>query len=165
MKKISDVLFYVSFGYVFALGVAGLYQLIKNKSLKKVDMRLYLLLGAYLLVVVIYFLFEVMKINYSPYIEEKLYASYPSSHVFIGCSFYLLNSYTALKMLKSDKSWVNYLTYILTAVVCALLVFSRSLSLRHWLTDIIASLILVGFIYTLYIHFNHRYIKEEVVSE
>ena len=161
MKKISDIFFYISFGYVAILAGIGLYQLIKNKSLKAVDKRLWLLLAGYVVVVIFYFIFELVKVNYSPDVSEGIKASYPSSHVFIGCSFYLLNTYVCLKLLNSEKKWINYLAFGATLVICVLLTFSRALSAKHWLTDIIASVLLVISIYFAFVHFYHYFFSKE----
>lgn len=172
MGKFSDILFYVSFGYVLILLVFGLIELIKKKSFKKLNMNYYVALGAYILVAILYVVFEVVKVNYSPdSLADKLKPSYPSSHVFIGCMFYLINTYTAMKLLKPEKDWIKPLVYFATIVICLLLVFTRSLSAKHWLSDIIASIILVSAVYTLFIASSSKLvpeapkeIKEEIVE-
>ena len=159
--KISDLFLYLSFAFTLVMGVIGVIQWIKNKSLLKVDKRLFILLGGYVALVAIYFIFEVMKLNYSPDLSKGLKASYPSTHVFIGSSLFLMNSYVSLKLLNSEKKWLSYLIYASTLLICLLIVFSRSMALKHWLTDIIGSILLTGFIYFLFIHVNHALIKEE----
>ena len=61
-------------------GVLGAVQLVKRRSLFKVDFDI-LLLGAYYVVVILgYLLFEMVPINYRPIlIDGNLEASYPSS--------------------------------------------------------------------------------------
>lgn len=156
MKTISDVILYIAIGYSAILAIFGVIHLIKVKSLKKVDPRYYLLAGGYLFIVLLYFFFEIVKVNYSPEsYGNNLKASYPSSHVFIGSSLLLLNSYTAIKLLKPEKKWLVYLIYASTILICLLLVFTRLLSLKHWLTDIIASVILTSFVLNLFIYLSH----------
>lgn len=172
MGKLSDIIFYVSFGYVLIILVFGLIELIKKKSFKKLNMNYYVALGAYILVAILYVVFEIVKVNYSPdSLADKLKPSYPSSHVFIGCMFYLISTYTAMKLLKPEKDWIKPLVYFATIVICLLLVFTRSLSAKHWLSDIIASIILVSVVYTLFIASSSKLapevkkeIKEEVVE-
>ena len=135
-------------------------------------MNYYVALCAYILVAFLYVVFEIVKVNYSPdSLADKLKPSYPSSHVFIGCMFYLISTYTAMKLLKPEKDWIKPLVYFATIVICLLLVFTRSLSAKHWLSDIIASIILVSAVYTLFIASSSKLapevkkeIKEEVVE-
>ena len=165
-KTISDVLLYLAIGYSAVLGVCGIIQLIKTKSFKKVNKDFYILLGGYVSIVIIYLIFEIAKVNYSPDSTlEELKASYPSSHVFIGCSLYLLNTFTAVKLLNPEKKWTVYLIYVSTALMCVLSVFSRLLTIKHWLTDIIASVILVASVCTLYLYAYKRLHTEEEIKE
>ena len=162
-KLISDIIFYLALGYSVILGVCGIIQLIKEKSFKKVNKRFYILLGAYVFVVLMYLFFEIVKVNYSPYsYEGHLKASYPSSHVYIGISFLFLNSYTAIKLLNPEKKWLGQLTYAATGLIGLLLVFTRSLSLQHWLSDIIASIILFIATYLLFIYLSHRLVPNKL---
>ena len=167
MQKMSSIILYVSFGYSGILAIAGIVDLIRKKSLKTVDKRFYLLLGGYIVIVLLYLFFELVKVNYSPdSYANHLKASYPSSHVFIGCSLLLLNSYTAIKLLNPEKKWLSYLIYGASILICLLLTFTRALSLKHWLTDIIASIILVIAVFTSFIYISHRLvISKEETSE
>ena len=161
MAKISDVLLYLSFAYTLVLLVFAIIELIKVKSLKKLNRRYYLLLGGLVVMVFFYLLFEIVKVNYSPDSPVgHLKASYPSSHVFLGCMIFLLNSYTATKLLKPEKEWLPILIYMATVVICGLMVFTRTLSTKHWLTDIFASIILVSFLYTLFIYVSRLLVPE-----
>lgn len=157
MSKFSDIILYLSFGYVAILFIFALIELIKNKSFKKLNLNYYILLGGYISVVIIYLIFEVVKVNYSPASTiGELKASYPSSHVFIGAMFYLLNTYTAMKLLNPEKEWIKPVVFIASGVICLLLVFTRAMSAKHWLTDIIASIILVLALYTLFIAISRK---------
>ena len=165
-KTISDVLLYLAIAYSAILALCGLISLIKNKSFKKVNKDFYILLGGYVSIVIIYLIFEIAKVNYSPdSTVEELKASYPSSHVFIGCSLYLLNTFTAVKLLNPEKKWTVYLIYVSTALMCVLSVFTRLLTIKHWLTDIIASVILVASLFTLYLYAYKRLHSEEEIKE
>ena len=157
MSKFSDIILYLSFGYVAILFIFALIELIENKSFKKLNLNYYILLGGYISVVIVYFIFEVVKVNYSPASTiGELKASYPSSHVFIGAMFYLLNTYTAMKLLNPEKEWIKPVVFIASGVICLLLVFTRAMSAKHWLTDIIASIILVLALYTLFIAISRK---------
>ena len=169
MRLISDIILYVGIGYSGLILVFGVIQLIRLKSLKLLNRRYFLLLGAYALIAFVFLFFEVVKVNFSPGSSaNNLKASYPSTHVFIGCSLFLINSYTAIKLLNPEKKWFIDLIYVSTGLICLLLVFTRMLSLKHWLTDIIGAILLVSAVYTLYIYISHRTLptqKEEVSEE
>ena len=157
MSKMSDIILYLSFAYILGLFIFAVIELIKNKSFKKLNMNYYLVLGGYVLTVIFYFVFEIVKVNYSPISPiDNLKPSYPSSHVLLGCMFYLLNTFTAMKLLKPEKEWIKPLVFVATGVICLLLIFTRALSSKHWLTDIIASIILVSSLYTLFIGVHHK---------
>lgn len=166
MNTFSNVFLYISFAYVAVLLVVAIINLVKVKSLKKLDKRFYLLLGGYVVLAIFYLIFEVCKINYAPNsTPNALKASYPSTHVFIGCLIFLLNSYTAVKLLKPEKEWIPFVIYAGTGVICVLMIFTRSLSLHHWLTDIIASIILIPAIYAAFLYVSHKILPEKELKE
>lgn len=157
MGKISDIILYLSFGYILILFIFALVELIKKRSFKKLNINYYVVLGGYVATVIVYLIFEICKVNYSPNsVIGELKASYPSSHIFIGSMFFLLNTYTAMKLLSPEKEWIRPLVYFSTGIICLLLVFTRALSAKHWLTDVIASIILVCFLYTLFIGVSRK---------
>ena len=170
MGKISDIILYLSFGYILVLFIFAVVELIKKKSFKKLNRNYYVVLGGYIATVVLYLIFEICKVNYSPdSVVGELKASYPSSHIFIGCMFFLLNTYTAMKLLDPEKEWIKPVVYFSTVVICLLEVFTRAMSAKHWLTDIIGSIILVSTLYTLFIGVSHKLVpispKKEEVEE
>ena len=77
---ITDWLGLVPIAFAFGFAILGLVQWIKRKSLRKVDYSLFVLGGFYIVVFLIYLLFEFVVINYRPVlINNYLEASYPSS--------------------------------------------------------------------------------------
>lgn len=166
MRTVSSILLYVSFGYVGILVAVAIIQLIKYKSIKKINPIFYFLAGAYVLVVILYGFFELVHINYSPESTfENLKASYPSSHVFIGGSFFLLNSYVLLKFLWVKDGLFKTLIHLSTVILTCLLVLTRLLAVKHWLSDIIASVILTLAVYFLFIGLCRWLIPTEVKDE
>lgn len=165
MKIISDIVLYLSF--VFVAGFVGftIYQAIKLKSLKKVDRRYYILLGTYVLVVILYFAFEVMRINYSPLVEDKLKPSYPSTHVFVAVVFYICSTLTAIDMIPIEKRYLRIIAIVLIVFLVLLMGFVRFLSGRHWLSDIIAGYLLAGFVTSLYAVVYGEFFKGEKKEE
>lgn len=141
--KITEVTGILSLaaGGIFAL--FGLYQLIKRRSLFKVDTEILTLGGLYILIGGIYVIFEKVIINFRPIImsgESTPEASFPSSHtvlavVVAGSIFMLLSKYIKKKTL----------LYVLKAICAALIVITvtgRLFSGVHWLTDILGGVIL-----------------------
>ncbi len=150
-KTLSDVLMYASFVFVFGYMVAFVVQWIKTKSLKLVDQRYYLILGTFVLTVLIYVIFEIVKVNYSPLYDGKLKASYPSTHVLVTSIFFITSTLVAIDMLQIKKNYLRIILYALLAFLGLLFGFIRLLSGRHWFSDIIASYLLVGVVLSLFI--------------
>lgn len=134
------------FGY-FALIVAagfacaGLVQLIKRKSIKKVDANILALGALYILVVLLYVFFEKVAVNFRPVIlEEGLEPSYPSTHTFLILTIIGSTAQEIKNYMKNPKAALilkigAYLIMILAAV-------GRLLSGVHWATDIVGGLLL-----------------------
>ena len=81
---ITDWLGLVPIIICMCFGVLGFAQLVKHRSLLKVDTDILLLGAYYVLVILCYLLFEMVPINYRPIlINGNLEASYPSSR-FLG---------------------------------------------------------------------------------
>ena len=150
LYKISEYLGYIILLIAGIYALVGLLQLIKRKSIAKVDKEIYLLGLFYIVVLMIYILFEKVIINYRPVIlDGKLEASFPSSHtmlaICIGVSAVIVNR----KYIKRELlGTVNTLITLL----CLSVVVLRVLSGVHWATDIIGGLLisitlLIGFKY------------------
>lgn len=153
ISKITDILLYSSFLTVAAFGGVGLYQLIKRKSFKKVDPILYVLLGAYVATVLLYFILDLSKINYSPLsVAGNLKTSFPSTHVYICSTYYIVGLITLFKYKKLNTP----IKVILMAFVGAMFLTVTILRLysgRHYLTDIIGSVFLIAATCSAYVAF------------
>ena len=80
LYTITDWMGLIPIGFMFGFAVLGLVQLIKRRSLLKVDHSILILGGFYVVVFAVYLLFEKVVINYRPVlIAGFLEASYPSS--------------------------------------------------------------------------------------
>ena len=156
--KITKYLGVIPFLICAFYGLQGLIQLIKHKSLKKVDKRLIFLLLFYILMGVTYIFFEKVIINYRPVLEDGvLEASFPSSHTVLAvciCASSLLISKYYIKDTKILKIF-DSLTYILMIV----LVVGRLISGVHWLTDIMGGIIISTFLVFLYYLFIYTHKK------
>ena len=126
----------------------GLFQLIKRKSLKKVDTEIIKLGMFYITVILIYILFEKYIINYRPIlINGLLEASFPSSHTMMticlcGSSIMINN-----RLFKNKFSKViNKISIIIIVIT----VIGRFISGVHWFTDIIGGILISSFLLMLF---------------
>ena len=137
--KITEYLGYVLLLIVVVFGIIGLIQLIKRKSIKKVDREVLSLGALYVAMGVVYVLFEKVIINYRPILIDKvLEASYPSSHTVlamcVGISFCMVASKYFGKFDKLAKAVV--------IILLTLVLAGRIISGVHWLSDIIGGIII-----------------------
>lgn len=141
-------------GFVFA--VTGLLQLIKRRSLLKVDREILSLGGLYIVVIGLYLFFENVIINYRPIImpdNTSPEASFPSSHtmlvcVIMGSAAMLINRYIRNKPLNRILRAVCY-------VIIGVTVVGRLIAGVHWFTDILGGILISVTLLSLY---------EEVIS-
>lgn len=130
-------------------GWIGFYQLIRRKSLLKVDLDLIYLGMYYGLVIVGYIIFEVIPINYRPIlIDGAAEASYPSSTTLLVLSVMPTLVFQADRRLRKAK--VKKLIGILTMAFSAFMVSGRMISGVHWVTDIIGAVLLSSGLFFVY---------------
>ena len=131
---------------VYAL--VGLKQLIKRKSIKKVDNEIIILGIFYIIVISIYVLFENYIINYRPILMNGfLEASFPSSHTLIticlcGSSIIVNN-----RLLK--KKFTKMLN-VISLFIIIITIIGRLISGVHWFTDIIGGILISSFLLMLF---------------
>lgn len=131
----------IASGSVFA--VMGLVQLIKRRSLLKVDSEILTTGVLYVSIGILYVVFEKVIINYRPILEEGQTfpeSAFPSSHtvlaiVVMGSIFMLVGRYVA------DRKKVRDIKAI-CALVIAISVIGRLISGVHWFTDIIGGVLI-----------------------
>lgn len=137
--KISEYLGYVALLIPVVYAGIGFVQLLKNKSLKKVNRELYILAGFYCVVLLTYVLFDKLALNYRPVIlDEGLEASFPSSHTLMSLCFTFSAIITNKSMFKDKFKLINILLLILGVSI----VLTRYISGVHWFTDIIGSVLI-----------------------
>ena len=137
----------VAFGMGFA--VLGLVQLIRRRSLSKVDRSILALGGFYIVVAAAYLLFESFAVNYRPVlIDGRLEASYPSSTTLLV----LCVMPTAAMQLKSRIKNEVFRKAALFAITAfsAFMVAGRLVSGVHWVTDIVGGVLLGSGLVKLY---------------
>lgn len=146
---ITDWLGLVPIIICICFGVLGLVQLIRRKSLMKVDADI-LLLGVYYLVVILgYLIFEMIPINYRPIlIDGAMEASYPSSTTLLVLSVMPTLWFQANR--RTKKPAVRRITIVFAVLFSAFMVIGRLVAGVHWLTDIIGAVLLSSGLYLLY---------------
>lgn len=138
--KITEVLGYIPIVMALVYVFIGLKQLIKRKSLLKVDKEIYVLALFYILVVGVYVFFEKFIVNYRPIlIDGVLEASYPSSHTLM--SICLCGSSIIINK-KLFKNKLGDIENILSVILILLIVVGRIISGVHWFTDILGGIII-----------------------
>lgn len=152
LYKLTKYLGIVPFLICAFYGLMGVIQLVKNKSIKKVDKRLIILGCFYVLVGIVYILFEKVIINYRPVLlEGELEASYPSSHTMLAVCICLSSLLISRYYLKNKN--ICRLFNICTCVLMIVLVIGRLLSGVHWFSDILGGVIISLFLVSLYKYF------------
>ncbi len=126
---------------VFA--VVGLIQLIKRRSLFKVDKSIIALGIFYAVTIGVYVFFEFYIVNYRPIlIDGYLEASYPSSHTMLACCF-MAAAMLECNLLVKDRL-TNIIIRVVSILIMAVMVIGRLISGAHWFTDIIGGLLVSG---------------------
>lgn len=149
LYSLTDWLGLVPVFVCFAFGLIGLIQLIKRKSLLKVDSDIILLGIYYVTVIAGYLIFETIPINYRPVLINGLMeASYPSSTTLLVLSVMPTLSFQAKRRIPSKKCRKIVETF---AVLFSLfMVVGRIISGVHWLTDIVGSCLLSAGLFFIY---------------
>lgn len=131
-------------------GAMGLCQLIKRKSIRKVDRSILTMGMFYALVIICYLFFEQVVINCRPVIlEEGLEASYPSSHAMLVVCI-MATASMQIRTRFSEKKKFCLAVEIGAVLVSAVTVIGRLLSGVHWFTDIVGGLLLSAALTVLY---------------
>ena len=160
--KVSEVLGYLIFLVIAVFAFIGCYQLIKRKSLMKVDKDLYALAITYVFTFALYIFFDkVLVINLRTIImagESIAEPSFPSSHTLLAVSV-LGTAISECGKIRKKSFRVSLV--IVLAILMGATVLSRLFSGVHWVTDIIAGILWGEVMMTLYQLFSALLAKEE----
>ena len=140
---VTDWLGIVAVLAVAAMALLGLVQLIRRRSLRKVDREILALGGLYVAIFLLYVFFEKVIVNYRPIIMPGCTApeaSFPSSHTMLTCVVLggirmVLDKYVKNKGLCTALQVLCWLIILVTVV-------GRLISGVHWFTDIVGGLLI-----------------------
>ena len=148
---ITDWLGVAAILVAFLFAMAGFVQLIKRRSILKVDREILAIGGLYIVVIGLYVLFEIVIVNYRPIImPDGIHpeASFPSSHTMLVCV--IMGSAIMLigKYLK-EKPLCRVLRGICAAII-GMTVIGRLIAGVHWFTDIVGGVLISIFLLSLF---------------
>ncbi len=149
LYTITDWLGLVPVFVCLIFGVVGLIQLIKRRSLLKVDFDI-IALGVYYVIVILgYLVFEMIPINYRPIlINGFMQISYPSSTTLLVLSVMPTLTFQIKARLKNNK--IKIILNLVTVAFSLFMVIARLVSGVHWITDIIGSCFLSAGLFYIY---------------
>lgn len=133
----------------------GVIQFIQCKNIFKVDKTIWAMAGLYVLMVIVYILFDkAIKVNMRPILEEggKLECSYPSSHVLVVCTI-MGSAYVAWGKIRffTEREMVLEIARISAVAIIAITVAGRLVSGVHWFTDIWGGVLFAATLVSAYI--------------
>ena len=146
---VTDWLSLIPFLICLIFGGIGFFQLVKRKSLLKVDFDIMFLGIYYAAIIFFYLFFEEIPINYRPIkINGIREVSYPSSTTLLVLGVMHSLNFQINKRWKKTRigKWIIFLS----AFFSLFMVTGRLFSGVHWVTDIIGSILLSTGIFYLY---------------
>ena len=149
LYKITEYLGYLLFGFMLVYAILGLVQLVKRKSIMKVDRNILCFGGLMIAMLITYVVFDKLALNFRPVIlDGELEPSFPSSHTLfalcIAGGIILLNKDT----ISSNK--FSKIISILVMFIASFTVVGRMLSGVHWITDIIGGVLISAALLSIY---------------
>ena len=146
---VTDWLGLVTILICMIFGGVGFVQLIKRRSLFRVDSDLILLGVYYILVVIGYLVFEMITINYRPIpIDGYMEASYPSSTTLLVLSVMPTLIFQVNRRVKNRRLRTGIIAF--SVMFSLFMVIGRAIAGVHWLTDIIGSVLLSSGLFLIY---------------
>ena len=159
LYTITDWLGLVPIAVCLCFAALGAVQLVKRRSLFRVDRDIILLGLYYILVIFCYLFFEMVPINYRPIlINGVLEASYPSSTTLLVLSVMPTLKYQTDRRIANPV--IRKAITLFVIVFAAFMVIGRLISGVHWVTDIAGSVFLSSGLFMIY-----RYMADYFVSK
>ena len=148
LYRITDWLGLVPIVICICFGVLGVVQVIRRRSLLKVDHDIIMLGVYYIAVILFYLVFEKVTINYRPTLFDGQESSYPSSTTLLVLSVMPTLKFQIDRRAKNPA--VRKATTAFVILFSAFMVIGRLVSGVHWLTDIVGSVLLSAGLYLVY---------------
>lgn len=150
LYKITDFVSILPILTALVFAGVGVYQWATRKKLSKVDKSIWILGCFYIALFAIYMIFNFVVINSRPVlIDGYLEPSYPSSTTLLSITFMLFAIYQSNRLLSNQKLKTSI--EIGSWVLMLFLIIGRVISGVHWLSDILASIILsIAIVYLYY---------------
>ena len=153
LYNITDWASVLTLPIMLGFAILGLYQLIKGRSLFKVDSSILVLGGFYIIVLAWYLFFEYCIVNYRPVlINGFLEASYPSSTTMLVMCVMPTAMMQFSRLIRNNKA--KKITNVFCGIFTGLMVMGRLLSGVHWVTDILGGALLSTALVMLYFSVN-----------
>ena len=136
-SKITDIILIASFAVLAVFAILGLCQLIKRKSLKKVDKPLLAMFAPLSLMAIAYVIFDKFLIlNTRPNGSGE--PSFPSTHTMVVATIFFCVALILPRYIKSKAAYItlDILMLILLILVC----IGRVAANMHWVSDVIGGL-------------------------
>ncbi len=147
--SITDWLGLVPVAVCLGFGALGAAQLVRRRSLLKVDPDLLLLGVHYVVVAAAYLAFETFPVNYRPIpIDGVMEASYPSSTTLLVLGVMPTLAYQVARRTKDTP--VKGAVVASVVAFSAVMVVGRLVSGVHWATDIVGSVLLAAGLFAVY---------------
>lgn len=155
----SDVIMYFSIAEVFLLIFSAIIQMIKRKTIFKIDKIYYAFFIGAILLVVFWVLFDyAIILNYRPnMVEGKPKPSYPSTSLLL--SVYCLFGFSKF-ISKYSKNKNIYISLYMVATLALFILFTfRIMSGMHYFTDCVAGVILGIFLVFIFLTFDYYFYR------
>ena len=143
--KLTEYLGYFAILVALCIALLGFVQLIRRRSLRRMDRELIAIALLYIVTAVIYVFFEKVIINYRPFVlpgEPGPEASFPSSHTLLLIVILGSAAIAAKKYVKAPALRLGVRLLCLCLILA--MVFGRLYCGCHWFTDILGSVLLGG---------------------
>lgn len=130
-------------------GMVGFLELLKRKSVLRVDPDILLLGIYYVTVISAYIIFEMFPLNFRPVlIDGVMEASYPSSTVLLVLS--IMPTLVFQSNRRIENNGIKITVIVLSVIFSVFMVVGRLLSGVHWVTDIVGSCFLSAGLFNVY---------------